>query len=789
MSKPQPLIHSCSEQIRIRGLVQGVGFRPTVYRIAQQMGLCGEVINDGAGVKIIVQAHPLQVNELIDKIKNKCPPLARIDTIDRELIDEDSIDGSFQYQGFTIRNSQLSNIQTGVIPDAATCSDCLRDVQDPDNRRSDYAFTNCTHCGPRLSIVEQIPYDRNHTSMKHFKLCQSCQQEYDDPGNRRFHAQPNACPDCGPVIRITDAGGNTVQSDDVFASAAQLIGQGHILAIKGIGGFQLACDANNDKAVKLLRHRKNRPAKALALMASSIEQIKNYCLVSEIERQTLESPAAPIVVLQNITSPHSLSAYLAPGQNSLGFVLPYSPLHHLLMQRLQTPVVLTSGNASEAPQCTDNQQAIDHLGHIANYFILHNRDIVNRIDDSVVRIISGQQQFYRRARGYAPAPLTIPAEFNSLSPVLALGGETKNTFCLLKNRQATLSQHMGNLEDVQTYKDYLHNIELYRNLFEFEPGVIVVDKHPEYLSSKLGRQWALEHQLTLIETQHHHAHVAACMADNQWSMQQGPVIGIALDGLGYGDDGTIWGGEFLLADYTQYTRVACLKPVSLPGAGKAIIEPWRNTYAQLTQESEWQDLADQYSELSLIQFLQQQPLDLLDKMIGNNLNSPMSSSCGRLFDAFAAALGVCPTRISYEGQAAMELESLISPQSLQLATPYPYRIETAKLSYINTSPIWSALLNDLQLGIDRALISSRFHVTLAQIIERMVLNIQRATGINTVALCGGVFQNATLLTLTYELLSRHSVDILCHSRVPCNDGGLALGQAAIATAQLKAGEV
>ena len=778
MNKPEFFTQLNGEQIRIRGLVQGVGFRPTVYRIAQQLKLTGEVNNDGSGVNILIQADTDKIDEFINQIKIQCPLLARIDAIERSPLNTTVI-----FDDFSISVSKSGNIKTGIIPDASTCSACLEDIQNSEDRRYQYPFTNCTHCGPRLSIIEHIPYDRTYTSMKHFKLCPTCKQEYEDPGDRRFHAQPNACPDCGPFLRITDATGKALNNDDILTSAAELIQKGHILAIKGIGGFQLACDAGNDQAIEKLRLRKQRPAKALALMASNVEQISDYCLISKDEKALLESSAAPIVVLQQSSTSSKLSGLLAHGQHSLGFMLPYSPLHHILMQKLDCPIVLTSGNASDEPQCIDNQQAIEKLGHIADYFVLHNRHIVNRIDDSVVRKMNGQTFFYRRARGYAPTPLLLADEFNLPQSILALGGELKNTFCLLQNQQATLSQHMGNLENLQTYNDYLKNIKLYQQLFDFEPDVIVIDKHPEYLSSKLGRQWSADKQIPLIEVQHHHAHITSCLADNLWPVDNGPVIGVALDGLGFGEDGTVWGGEFLVADYREFTRLACLKPVPLPGAVKAMIEPWRNTYAQLTQDRNWSDISSEHSELPLTHFFQQQPIQLLDQMISKNVNSPLSSSCGRLFDAFAAALGICQQRISYEGQAAIELEALITEANFDLATPYPFEIQPAVLTHINTAPMWRALLNDLQQNKNRGLISAKFHMTLAHIICRMALNIQKSTGIDTVALSGGVFQNATLLKMSSELLSQHSFRLLTHRHVPSNDGGLALGQAVIAGAQ------
>ncbi len=768
------------QQIRVRGQVQGVGFRPTVYRLAQQLGLCGSVQNDGDGVLIVLQAEQADVDRFIQLLQQNPPPLAHIDSIDCEP----ASDGS-EYQDFSILHSPSGEINTAVVADAATCQACLDDINDPHNRRYGYAFTNCTHCGPRLSIVRNIPYDRQFTSMDKFQQCPSCLQEYQDPNNRRFHAQPNACPDCGPVLQLCDNEGNLVPCQDIIAHSANLIQQGYIIAIKGIGGFQLACDATNDKAVRTLRQRKQRPAKALALMAANIEQIKRYCQLSELEQQLLASPAAPILVMQQHEVDGDLSDQIAAGQQSLGFMLPYSPLHHLLMQQLDNPIVLTSGNASHEPQCIDNQQALEKLSDIADFFLMHNRAIVNRIDDSVLRVIDGQTQYYRRARGFAPAPLTLAQDFSAHSRILALGAELKNCFALLRGRQLTLSQHMGDLENLQTYQDYLKNLDLYQRLYDFKAEAIVIDQHPEYLSSKLGRELAEQQDMALIEVQHHHAHIAACMADNQWRIDQGSVIGVALDGLGYAHDGTLWGGEFMLADYLDFTRLGSFKPVALPGAHKAMLEPWRNTFAQLYQNADWLDLNQQFPALDLFQYLNQKPVDILQRMIETRTNAPLSSSCGRLFDAVAGALGICPDAISYEGQAAIELEALIQPRQLAQATPYPFAIQQQDIALIDNAQMWLALLQDLAQDSDRALIAARFHHTLAHMISDMVVQLNAQHQINTVALSGGVMQNPTLLKLTQHLLTERGLQVLIHRQTPANDGGLALGQAAIAAARLQ----
>ncbi len=764
-----------SEKIRIKGLVQGVGFRPAVWQSAQQFGIHGEVRNDGSGVVIIAQSSPDLIDKMIAELSFNQPPLARIDGIERQTIQVD-----INFDTFSIEQSTLNEVRTGIVADAATCNGCLNDINDRNNRRHGYAFTNCTHCGPRLSIVDDIPYDRAKTSMAAFKQCPACQQEYENPVDRRFHAQPNACQDCGPQLRLCDSDGNPL-NDDPIKAAANLIKQGFIIAIKGIGGFQLACDASNYQAVQTLRKRKRRPHRALALMAASISQINQFCMVSDDEQMLLESSPAPIVLLdreQSIVLPGNI----APHQNSLGFMLPNSPLHHLLMQRLDFPIVLTSGNSSEEPQCIDNDQAVNQLASIADYFLLNDRDISNRIDDSVVRSVYGKTHFLRRARGYAPSPISLPEDLKARGNILACGGELKNTFALLRDNQVTLSQHLGNLENSLTYDDYCHNLELYRKLFQFEPQTIAIDKHPEYLSSKHGHALAEQLDIPCCEIQHHHAHIAACLADNGWRTDDGLVIGIALDGLGYGDDGSIWGGEILIADYHGYERFARFKPVPMPGGSQSILQPWRNTYAQLSSCFDWSAISQEYASLELIQYLNKKPLAIFDQMIISGLNTPGTSSCGRLFDAVAAAVDICRESISYEGQAAIEFENQVRQEELSRLPPYPFELLDGEILEINPQPMWLALLEDLTARTDVSVIATRFHRGLANIITQTVFQVSEQTGIKTVALSGGVFQNKTLFKLCLDKLTEMSLSVLFHQQVPANDGGLALGQAAIAAA-------
>ena len=541
--RPEPApapARMAGEAIRVRGLVQGVGFRPHAWRLATDCGLSGEVWNDAEGVLVRIWGPAAARRRFLRRLQAEAPPLARIDRLQSE-----PLTGPPPPPGFRIQASRAGAIRTGVVPDAATCPACLAEVRDPSSRRYRYAFTNCTHCGPRLSIVRAIPYDRARTSMAAFTMCRACQAEYDDPGDRRFHAQPNACALCGPQLELEAATGEVsgLADRDQVAAARALLEAGAILAIKGIGGFHLAVDALNPAAVQRLRARKRRFDKPFALMARTVEVVRRYCALSPDEQALLESAAAPIAILA-AEGPERVAPAVAPGQRALGFMLPYTPLHHLLLEGLERPVVLTSGNLSEEPQCTDNDDARAKLSALADHLLMHDRAIVNRLDDSVVRVMDGAPRVLRRARGYAPAPLPLPAGFAGAPPLLAMGGELKNTFCLVQDGRATLSQHIGDLEDAATYADYRHNLELYRGLLQHEPAIIAADLHPDYLSTKLGRQIAEGAGLPLIGVQHHHAHVAACLADNGVPLDAGPVLGVALDGLGYGEDGTIWGGEF-----------------------------------------------------------------------------------------------------------------------------------------------------------------------------------------------------------------------------------------------------
>lgn len=796
-----------AESIRVKGTVQGVGFRPTVYRLAKANQLRGEVSNDGQGVLIIVVGDRAAIDNFIEQLQQEKLPLARITEIIRNKYQEER-----EFTDFTIAKSTNNQIRTEIAPDAATCSKCKAETLDPFSRWYRYPFTNCTHCGPRLSIIKHLPYDRPSTSMAEFEMCPNCQRDYDDPGDRRFHAQPTACHVCGPRAWLERADGKPVTSamfsmlDDVDA-VATLIQRGNIIAIKGLGGFHLACDATNEEIVAKLRTLKKRPDKPLALMARDIEIIDRYCYINPAEKELLESPAAPIVLLKQKNS-SSLAPAIAPGQNYLGFMLPYTPLHHLIFKRLNIPIVLTSGNLADEPQCIDNKDAKKKLTGIANYFLFHNREIVNRVDDSVVRVINSgkmalngrkpcaptaQIQIFRRARGYAPAPINLPAGFEKIPPILAMGSELKNTFCLLRDGQAILSQHIGDLENWAAWESYRHTLNLYLGLLEHQPSAIAVDLHPEYLATKQGKELAAANSLPLYSIQHHHAHIAACMVENGLPLDTPPVLGIALDGLGYGEDGTFWGGEFLLADYRSYKRLGTFKPVAMLGGEQAIYQPWRNTYAHL-QKAFGADLFSEYGDLELVEFLRQKPVKLLDRMLEKGINSPLASSCGRLFDAVAAAIGICRESCSYEGQGAIALEALAEqwilnhPEEIEV---YPFAVENkeaeeeAKLLYLEPRPMWQALLADLQQSLSQSAIAAKFHRGLASAIALMVRQIRNyypEAKSDRVALTGGVFQNQILLIEVTRLLQEMGMTVLTHSQIPPNDGGLSLGQIAISAA-------
>ncbi|MHC5859161.1 carbamoyltransferase HypF [Nostoc sp.] len=776
-----------TEEIRVRGTVQGVGFRPTVYRLAKACGLRGDVCNDGQGVLIRVSGSEEALTEFVARLQTECPPLARINQLTRTIYE-----GELTFDNFVISTSVSNAIKTEITTDAATCPQCQQEIFDPFSRFFRYPFTNCTHCGPRLSIIRAIPYDRCNTSMSAFVVCSECGKEYHDVENRRFHAQPIACHICGPTAWLERADGKSVTAsmfsmlDDVDA-VCTLLQKGEIVAIKGLGGIHLACDATQETVVQKLRQRKKRYHKPFALMARDVEIIEQYCIVNAKEKELLTSSAAPIVLLQ-ASGKKQLASSVALGQNTLAFMLPYTPLHHLILRRMNRPIVLTSGNLADEPQCIDNDEAREKLGTIADYFIFHNREIINRVDDSVVRVLGDKVQTIRRARGYAPASISLPPGFQNVPLILGMGSELKNTFCLLREGEAILSQHLGDLENAAAFNAYQETLNLYLNLFEHQPEIIAIDKHPEYLSSKLGKELANTNQIKIYPVQHHHAHIAACMAENEIPLDSPPILGIALDGLGYGDDGAFWGGEFLLADYQKFKRLATFKPVAMLGGEQAIYQPWRNTYAQLLAANLWNDCEQKYAYLEIIKFLDNKPLTLLNQLIEKGINSPPASSVGRLFDAVAAAIGIYREECSYEGQAAIAMEAIVDVSSLnndKETLIYPFSFSFSDSIYcIDPRPMWQVLLDDLQQQIPQPVMAAKFHKGLANAIVEMVKYLSRENLINQVALTGGVFQNCIFLQQVTKRLETLGIKVLTHSLVPANDGGLSLGQAVIAAAQL-----
>ena len=784
MSAHDPQLFEALE-IRVRGRVQGVGFRPKIWHIARELGLAGEVLNDSDGILLRVGGDRARLAAFLDGIESDLPPLARVDSIETR-----SYSGQLSSE-FRIAESSSSRARTQIAPDAAICAACRAELGDRNDRHYRYPFTSCTHCGPRLSIVTAIPYDRAATTMAPFELCPDCRSEYDNPRDRRFHAEAIACPWCGPIARLialrAAASDGNPACDDV-ERAANLIRDGEVLAIKGIGGYHLACDAANVATLAQLRQLKRRPAKPFALMARDLDVIRQYCSVSPDEERQLTGAQAPIVLLR-AGGPRHLPGGVAPGLDTLGFMLPTTPLHLLLLQEMDAPLVMTSGNVSGAPPIIDDGQAGEQLAGIARYALAHDRRIANRVDDSVVRVMDGKSRVLRRARGFAPSPIKLPAGFEAAPELVALGGELKATFCLLKDGQAILSQHQGDLENAATFSDYQKNLALYRQIFAHSPAALVIDRHPEYLSSKLARVESRKHGLPLLEVQHHHAHVAACLAENGYPLDAPPVLGIVLDGLGFGDDGTIWGGEFLLADYRDYRRLARLKPVAMPGGVQAIRQPWRNLYAHLTEAIGWAELTAKFSGLDLYEQLHGKRRIILDAMIAKHLNSPLASSCGRLFDAVAAALGVCSEQQVYEGEAAIRLEALAASAALPAGdVGYPFSVSCPPdaLMELDPTPMWTALLCDLMRDIPPSVAALRFHRGLSTVLVEVAQQLaHRGTPrFETVALSGGCFQNRILFESVAAQLRHLGLVVLTHAQAPANDGGLSLGQAAIAAALL-----
>src|SRR5262245_34446294 len=754
-------------QILVRGVVQGVGFRPYVFSLARRRDLRGQALNNATGVLIDVEGEKFAIEQFINEIKSG-PPLSQIESI--ELRDNLPL---ANYLEFRIVESESGGRK--FIPlsaDIATCADCLKELFDPRDRRYRYPFINCVNCGPRFTIIEDTPYDRVKTTMREFTMCAACQAEYENPCDRRFHAEPTACAACGPRLYLTDENGRQLENgDDAINHARRLLLQGQVLAIKGVGGFHLACDAANPKAVERLRRRKNRDDKPFALMAGSIEMIEEHCSVSTFERDLLLSTRRPIALLAR--KPDSaLSDRLpavAPGLNSFGFMLPYAPLHYLLLENLGRPLVMTSGNVSDEPICYEDRDALERLNKIADYFLLHDRRIHVRADDSVVCARGNKEMILRRARGYAPRALRT--SFSFAREILACGAELKNTFCLTRGDHAFISQHIGDLENLETFRSFEHGIEHFKRLFSLRPEVIAHDLHPEYISTKYAL--ALSDEVIKVGVQHHHAHLASCMADNG---VEGEVIGVAMDGLGYGTDGRLWGGEFFVAGFAQAERVAHLEYLPMPGGVKAIREPWRMAAVYLQRA-----LGDEVFDLNLdfVKRLDRRAFAALRQMAATGLNSPETSSMGRLFDAVASLIGLRDVA-RYEGQAAIELEAL-ADESHEGRYEFSCSAET-----IGPAPAIRDIVADLVRRVPAPVIAAKFHNAVAGLILEVARRIGDERELHRVALSGGVFQNRLLLNRTIRLLEAGGFEVFTHIRVPANDGGVALGQAVVADAMIKA---
>ena len=761
-------------EILIRGTVQGVGFRPFVYNLASRFGISGTVSNTGDGVVITAAARNDRLCAFLEALEKEAPPLARITSLEKHPLSGPVNQGSFDI----IASISGSSGNTAIPPDIALCDDCLRELLDPHDRRFHYPFINCTNCGPRFTIIETIPYDRAKTSMKVFPMCADCEAEYLDPANRRFHAQPNACALCGPHISWYDRSGRPILCNDPIREAALALMQGKIIALRGLGGFHLAADASSMTAIAMLRIRKGRPAKPLAVMMSDIDMVKQCFAPSPAEEQQLLAPEHPIVLL---ASAHSamLASNLAPGIDEIGIMLPYTPLHHLLFQLPGCPkaLVMTSGNVSGSPICTSNEDALNCLAEIADFFLLHNREIVTRVDDSVCRVVSGRTRLLRRARGYVPSPVMVPW---GLPPIIGCGAGLKSTFCLGRNHSAFLSQHIGDLFNLESYDFYTESITNLKRVFEIEPEAVACDLHPDYLSSHYATSLALP----VNRIQHHHAHAVAVMAEHGL---HGPVLAVVMDGTGYGPDGTIWGGEILQADLTSYSRLGHLSRLQLPGGDAASGEPWRMALSALFNTYGEEGLSDKRLPTPLLQIAAERRETILSMMV-NSFNTPLTSSCGRLFDAVAAILGVRQI-LSYEGQAAMELEALARkaagnrwkpPLSMPQRSAFLQPPEGSDGKWEISCPEFVRMVTDaIDRGQKPSEVALQFHLSLVHSIAELVLHLSDQTGITHVVLSGGCMQNSLILEGLLSMLKHFKLQVFTGENIPINDGSISLGQTII----------
>ena len=751
--------------VLVEGIVQGVGFRPYVHGLAGRLGLAGRVGNDARGVFIEVEGEGEAVERFLAALSTEGPPLA---VIERLALEEVEPRGE---TGFTIVASEAGGEREALVsPDMATCPECLAEVADGTGRRHRYPFTNCTNCGPRFTITTGVPYDRPNTTMAGFAMCERCAAEYHDPSDRRFHAQPICCPACGPRLTLLDVRSLgaadaplLVVPGEPLSEAARLLREGAVLAIKGLGGYHLAARADGEEAVAALRGRKHREDKPFAVMAAHLDAVRRLCHLDAAEESLLASRQRPIVLLRR-REDAPVAPSVAPGNRFLGVMLPYSPLHHLLAGEVGVPFVLTSGNVSDEPIAYRDDDAAQRLAGIADWFLVHDRPIHIRTDDSVVRAFRDRELLLRRSRGYAPRPVSLPWPFPR--PVLACGAELKHTCCLGKGRHAFVSHHIGDLENYETWRSFTEGVGHFCRLFDVHPEVVAHDLHPEYLSTK----YAMEAEgVELAGVQHHHAHVASCLADNG---EEGPVIGVAFDGLGWGPDNTIWGGELLVADLAGYERAGHLSPVPMPGGTAAIREPWRMAAA-------WLDAAYEGAPPEDLAVLRRHDWETVVRLGRSGVSSPLTSSAGRLFDAVSALLGVRDA-INYEGQAAVELEQLADPSE---PGAYPVAIEEGRPLRLCGADLVRAAAEDLQAGVDSPVIAARFHHGVADAVVAACRRLREENDLSVVALSGGVFQNLLLLERTVAGLEEAGFRVLLHSRVPPNDGGISLGQAAAAGAR------
>jgi len=748
---------AAARRIEVNGVVQGVGFRPFVYSLADRHGLKGEVANTSAGVVIHVEGPPPKLDAFEADLLRESPPLAHIVEVSAQEVPARAC------PDFRIVTSRADAARSTLIsPDVSVCADCLEELFDPDDRRFRYPFINCTNCGPRYTIIDDVPYDRSKTSMRHFRMCPRCQEEYDDPADRRFHAQPNACPDCGPHVWLSDNRRRRLEAENPVDAAARLLKEGAILAVKGLGGYHLAVDAENEEAVVRLRKRKLREEKPFALMAADLEAVGRFARVEGAEAALLQTIQRPIVLLRQKT-PNAIAAAVAPRNRYFGVMLPYTPVHYLLLHHPFSALVMTSGNLSDEPIAVDNEDAFDRLAAIADYFLVHNRDIYLRSDDSILRHVAGEPRFVRRSRGYVPIPIFLKRK---LPAVLACGAELKNTVCLTKGDRAFLSQHIGDLENLRTYDFFQLTIAHLQRILDISPAVVAHDMHPDYLSTRHALE---QSRLPAVSVQHHHAHIVSCMAEHKL---EGAVIGLAFDGTGYGTDGRIWGGEVLIAEAERFERAAHIDYVPMPGGAAAIKAPWRMAAAYLRAA-----FGTGFIDLGLpaLEAIGTEKLETISAMIAGQINSPLTSSLGRLFDGVAAILGV-RDQVNFEGQAAMELEMMSAEPG---AERYDFDWETADALRILPEPVVRGVVRDLREGVPAAAIGARFHATLIALFAELCTVIGKGSGLKRVVLSGGCFQNATLLTGLQRALAEKKFEVYAHRLVPANDGGISLGQAVI----------